>query len=126
VPMTDSESSPSSGPIDHDGEPLPIKMLADRLLVALTPRANAAPPAASHSRNRRARQALELGRGSGVGPQRAQREGWRSGAVQPGGRLEVEVRGETFIILEALTCPWSPRLLAKAPGSICEYRSTSV
>ena len=63
--MTDHsapETPTSSGPVDHDGEPLPIKMLADRLLVA------------------------PVKEGDQV-------------LFNPEDVFEVEVRGETFIIL---------------------------
>ena len=101
--MTDHsapETPTSSGPVDHDGEPLPIKMLADRLLVAPDSEGERRSTGgilipATAERGKR----LSWAEVRALGPNvRSVKEGDQV-LFNPEDVFEVEVRGETFIIL---------------------------
>ena len=98
---TDAPEPPiSSGPVDPDGDPLPIKMLADRLLVAPDAEGERRStggiliPATAQLAKR-----LAWAEVRAVGPNvRAVQDGDHV-LYNPEETYEVEVRGDTFVIL---------------------------
>ena len=100
TPHTPPSASSSQGPIDHDGDPLPIKMLADRLLVAPDPEGERRSTGgilipATAERGKR----LSWAEVRALGPNvRSVKDGDQV-LFNPEDVFEVEVRGETFIIL---------------------------